>query len=311
MRPPTRKRRRRTQFKDRPLVSSSPQAQGASAAAIQAHYDVGNAFYALWLDPSMTYSAALWDAPDDSRDLAWAQQNKIAWHMRSAGVERAKRVLDIGCGWGATLNACTALSNVEQGVGLTLSEAQAAIVRAHNNPKLEVRLESWADHQPPALYDSIISIGAFEHFTKPDDDAAAKIAIYKHFFTNCRRWIDPKGAMSLQSIAYGKLRRDDPNVKLMSQIFPDSDLPRLEEIVVACEGLFEVMLVRNDRIDYARTCEQWANNLRAKRKEAIALVGPEQVQRYERYLKLSAFGFWTGNISLLRLSLKPIELPAA
>jgi cyclopropane-fatty-acyl-phospholipid synthase len=297
-------------IRDLELVSQSTEASavtGASAAAIQAHYDVGNAFYQLWLDPSMTYSAALWDGPDDSRDLAWAQQNKIAWHLKSAGVARAKRVLDIGCGWGATLAACAALPNVERGVGLTLSEAQAQAVRARNNPKLDVRLESWADHKPAAPYDSIISIGAFEHFTKPDDDAAAKIAIYRHFFSNCRQWLDAKGGMSLQSIAYGKLRRDDPNVKLMSQIFPDSDLPRLEEIVVACDGLFEIVMVRNDRMDYSRTCEIWANNLRAKRKEAIALVGREQVQRYERYLKLSAYGFLTGNICLLRLTLRPIE----
>lgn len=286
---------------------SSPQVQGASAAAIQAHYDVGNAFYALWLDPTMTYSSALWDGPDDSRDLEWAQHNKIAWHLKSARVERAARVLDIGCGWGATLKACAALPGVAQGVGLTLSEAQAAAIRAQGNAKLEIRLESWADHQPAAPYDSIISIGAFEHFTKPDDDAAAKIAIYRHFFGNCRRWLNPKGGMSLQSIAYGKLRRDDPNVKLMSQIFPDSDLPRLEEIVLACEGLFEIVMVRNDRLDYARTCETWANNLRSRRQEAVELVGPEQVQRYERYLKLSAYGFLTGNINLLRLTLRPIE----
>jgi len=290
------------------VSSSSPQSsqvQGASAAAIQAHYDVGNAFYKLWLDPSMTYSCALWDGPDDDRDLAAAQQNKIAWHLKSAGVARAKRVMDIGCGWGATLNACTALPNVEHGVGLTLSEAQAEAVRAHNNPKLEVRLESWADHKPTAPYDSIISIGAFEHFTKPEDDAAAKIAIYRNFFGKCRQWIDPKGSMSLQTISYGRALRDNSKA-LLIDIFPDSDLPRLEEIVIAADGLFEVVMVRNDRLDYGRTCEIWANNLRAKRAEAIALVGKEQTQRYERYLKASAFGFITGKLGLLRLTLRPI-----
>ncbi|MBI3674247.1 MAG: class I SAM-dependent methyltransferase, partial [Rhizobiales bacterium] len=147
---------------------------------------------------------------------------------------------------------------------------------------------------------------AFEHFTKPADDAAAKIAIYRDFFSHCRRWLNPQGAMSLQTIAYGSLRRDDPNVALMSQIFPESDLPRLEEIVIACDGLFEIVMVRNDRMDYSRTCEIWARNLRARRAEAVALVGPDQVQRYERYLKLSAMGFLTGKIWLLRFKLKPV-----
>lgn len=288
-------------------MSGSKEVQGASAQAIQAHYDVGNEFYALWLDETLTYSSALWDSAEDQRPLAWAQHNKIDWHLRSAQVEKARRVLDIGCGWGAVVKAAAARSNVEHVMGLTLSQAQADHILANKPPKIDVRLESWADHKPAEAYDSIISIGAFEHFTKPDDDAAAKIAIYRDFFSKCRSWLNPKGGLSLQTIAYGKLRRDDPNVKLMSQIFPDSDLPRLEEVVVACEGLFEIVMVRNDRIDYARTCEQWANNLRARRKEAIALVGPEQVARYERYLKLSAYGFWTGNITLLRFTLRPIE----
>ena len=283
-----------------------PDPAGASAAAIQAHYDVGNAFYRLWLDESQTYSAALWSGLDDQRDLAWAQRNKIAWHMESANVGAARRVLDIGCGWGSTIKACALQPKVERAVGLTLSEAQANQVRGEANAKLEVRLESWQEHQPAAPYDSIISIGAFEHFTKPADDGAAKIAIYRDFFRHCRDWLTPKGALSLQTIAYGSLRRDDPNVAMMSQIFPESDLPRLEEIVVACDQLFEIVMVRNDRHDYARTCETWALNLRAKRSEAIALVGKEQVQRYERYLKLSAFGFLTGKLWLLRLKLVPL-----
>lgn len=283
--------------------SSDPAApHGASAAAIQAHYDVGNEFYRLWLDPGMVYSAALWDSPEDTRDLAWAQRNKIEYHLRNAGVPPASSLLDIGCGWGGVL--CRALDlGATRAVGLTLSDAQAAHVRSLQRDGLDVRLENWQDHEPDELYQAIISIGAFEHFTKPDDSSAQKIAIYRDFFSRCRSWLPKDGRLSLQTIAYGQLRRDDPNVKLMSQIFPDSDLPRLEEIVEAAQGLFEISRLRNDRVDYARTCETWANSLRARRAEAIALVGREQTARYERYLKLSSYGFWTGNLWLLRLRL--------
>jgi cyclopropane-fatty-acyl-phospholipid synthase len=284
------------------MSSSSTPPSGASAAAIQAHYDVGNAFYRLWLDPGMVYSAALWDSPDDTRDLAWAQRNKIEFHLRNAGVPPATSLLDIGCGWGGVLRRGLELG-ATRAVGLTLSEEQAAHVCALGLPGAEVRLESWQDHKPDAPYGAIISIGAFEHFTRPDDDAARKIAVYRDFFGACRSWLEKDTRLSLQTIAYGRLRRDDPNVKLMSQIFPDSDLPRLEEIVAAAEGLFEIARLRNDRADYARTCETWANSLRERRAEAIALVGKEQTQRYERYLKLSSYGFWTGNLWLLRLRL--------
>lgn len=287
-------------------MTDDDHAAGASQAAIEAHYDVGNEFYKLWLDETLTYSAALWDGPDDTRGLGAAQAAKIAWHLQQAEVVKARRVLDIGCGWGATLKACAALLNVVSGIGLTLSPAQAAYAASLGNPKLEVHVENWQQHKPAALYESIISIGAFEHFTKPTDEAAAKIAIYRDFFGHCRGWLDSRGAMSLQTIAYGSLSRDDPSVALMSQIFPESDLPMLEEIVMACAGLFEIVSLRNDRLDYSRTCEIWASNLRARRAEAGALVGPDQLRRYERYLKLSAMGFLTGKLWLLRFKLKPV-----
>jgi cyclopropane-fatty-acyl-phospholipid synthase len=202
---------------------------------------------------------------------------------------------------------CRALDlGATRAVGLTLSEAQAGHVRSLGRTGLEARLESWQDHRPVEPYGAVISIGAFEHFTRPGDDAARKIAIYRDFFAACRSWLAKDSRLSLQTIAYGRLQRDDPNVKLMSQIFPDSDLPRLDEIIAAAQGLFEIARLRNDRVDYARTCEIWANNLRARRAEAIALVGREQTARYERYLKLSSSGFWTGNLWLLRLRLVAI-----
>jgi cyclopropane-fatty-acyl-phospholipid synthase len=275
---------------------------GASASAIQAHYDVGNEFYRLWLDPGMVYSAALWDNPQDTRELAWAQANKIEFHLRNAALPPARSLLDIGCGWGGLL--CRALElGADRTVGLTLSQAQVDHISALGRPGLEARLESWQDHRPAAPYGAIISIGAFEHFTKPGDTSERKVAIYRDFFAACRSWLAKDARLSLQTIAYGRLQRDDPNVKLMSQIFPDSDLPRLEEIIQAADGLFEIARLRNDRVDYARTCEIWANNLRSRRAEAIALVGREQTARYERYLKLSSYGFWTGNLWLLRLRL--------
>src|SRR5258705_13615220 len=96
--------------------------RGASAEAIQHHYDVGNDFYTLWLDETKTYSSALWE---DARTLEEAQLRKIDYHIRQARVEGAHRVLDIGCGWGSTLKRLVEHAGVEQAVGITLSNAQA------------------------------------------------------------------------------------------------------------------------------------------------------------------------------------------
>ena len=74
--------------------------------------------------------------------------------------------------------------------------------------------------------------------------------------------------------------------------------------LAATSGLFEVERYRNDRQDYGRTCEVWAANLKARRLEAVQLVGKEQTRRYERYLKFAAWGFWSHRLHLLRFRLK-------
>src|SRR5207247_2125376 len=116
-----------------------------------------------------------------------------------------------------------------------------------------IRIENWANHQPTSFYDAIVSIGAFEHFVSPRNSRIEKIAIYRDFFERCRRWLAPGGRMTLQTIAYGNMRREDASDFINDTIFPDSDLPFLTEIIAAIDGIFEVITLRNDRFDYART----------------------------------------------------------
>ncbi|MCF8533608.1 MAG: class I SAM-dependent methyltransferase, partial [Reyranella sp.] len=171
-------------------------------------------------------------------------------------------------------------------------------------PRFDIRLESWVDHKPAEPYGAIVSIGAFEHFTKPDDESEAKIAIYRDFFSRCRDWLRPDARMTLQTIAYGDPNPDAAAVPFMRDIFPDSDLPRVRDILTATDDLFEIERLRNDRVDYARTCDIWAKNLRTHRAKAVELVGIEQTKRYERYLKFSGWGFWSNRLHLLRFRLK-------
>lgn len=295
------------------MTESRPETTGASPTAIRAHYDVGNDFYRLWLDDTMTYSSAMWRDENDTDSLADAQRRKIAWHLRHSGADTAATVLDIGCGWGATLRAAARARAPEavpliHGVGLTLSDAQADLAQrlsaeAHL-PQIEIRIESWADHRPAEPYGALVSVGAFEHFTKPADSSAAKIAIYREFFTRCRDMLAPEARMSLQTIAYGDPDDNVPAGPLVEDIFPESELPRLPEILAAANGLFEIELYRNDRRDYGRTCELWAANLKSRRLEAVQLVGKEQTRRYERYLKFAAWGFWSHRLHLLRFRMK-------
>jgi len=96
-----------------------------------------------------------------------------------------------------------------------------------------------------------------------------------------------------------------PNMQfILTDIFPESMLPTLADIVAASDGLFELINLRNDRLDYYRTCRVWYKRLSARREEAVALVGEATVERYLRYLKVSTFGFGEGYIGLLRMTLQ-------
>jgi cyclopropane-fatty-acyl-phospholipid synthase len=280
--------------------------RGGTEAAIQHHYDVSNAFYALWLDPTLTYSCALWHEGDDPDDLPAAQLRKLDYHLACAGASRAHRLLDIGCGWGSLLARALTYPQIESATGLTLSDTQFEHIGARGDPRVQVRKESWIDHVPADKYDSIVSIGALEHFASPGDTAREKIGLYREFFQKCRSWLRVGGAMSLQTIAYGTMQTHENNAFISTQIFPDSELPQPHELVEAACGIFEVTLLRNDRVQYGRTCDLWYRTLHRRRTEAVAIVGEDKVRQYEAYLRLSAFGFHTGRVGLLRLAMVPV-----
>tara|TARA_R110002073_G_scaffold98742_2_gene226270 strand:+ start:103 stop:996 length:894 start_codon:yes stop_codon:yes gene_type:complete len=293
----------------------TPQAQpGATARAIQHHYDLSNDFYKLWLDPGMVYSGAKWAEGDD---LERAQLRKLDHHVHEARAQGAERVLEIGCGWGAMLEHLTRRNGVGHAVGLTLSAAQQQFIQERRLPATEVRLESWADHQPDQPYDAIISIGAFEHFARLDMDEAEKVEAYAAFFDKCWEMLPRDGRLSLQTFAYGSGRPrkqavDDPSTRfLASEIFQETDPPTLANIADAAVGTFEIVSLENDRHGYARTCKEWVDRLRGKRSQAVALVGEAGYERYQRYLNYAFLGFASGNLDLYRVTLQRNKRRAA
>lgn len=280
--------------------------RGGSAAAIQHHYDVSNEFYALWLDSSLTYSSGLWDDSTVDNDLEQSQQKKIDWHLNASGATTGKRLLDIGCGWGALMQRYLSLDPTYNATGLTLSHNQYQHICSLNIPNLQVCEESWIVHQPTTAYDSIVSIGAFEHFAQPGATPEEKVSVYKEFFGRCQQWLKPKGKLSLQTIAYGSLNAEDKNVFTQTEIFPDSELPRPGEIFLASDGLFEIKTYRNDRLQYGKTCDLWLKNLRSQKLLIIDQFGEELYRKYEQYLKLAVAGFYFGQILLLRFEMQSL-----
>ena len=151
------------------------------------------------------------------------------------------RVLDVGCGWGSGLKRMVENTDVGHATGLTLSQAQADYIAFLHLPRTEVRVETWLDHAPAEPYDAIISIGAFEHFAKPALSPEEKVDAYRAYFRRCHTLLNPGSWMTLQTIAYGNVSKEELSQFVEKDIFPESDLPRLTDIARASDGYFEIV----------------------------------------------------------------------
>ena len=184
-------------------------------------------------------------------------------------------------------------------VGLTLSPSQARWIRRDQIPNIEVIEEDWRDHLPTKRYNSIISVGAFEHFVQKGLDPAKKLNTYREFFAFCDRMLVAGGKVSLQTIAYSEPYKLHP---MIERTFPDSDLPLIWEPIAAAEGRFQLIAARNDPLHYYRTLQVWEQNLQRRYFDAVNLVGETAAAEFKRYLQISAMGFQTGIIGLMRMS---------
>jgi cyclopropane-fatty-acyl-phospholipid synthase len=137
------------------------------------------------------------------------------------------------------------------------------------------------------------------------------VRTYRDLFERCHSWTKPGARMSFQFIAYGNAFPEDLDAFISSQIFPESDLPALSEIVEASERLFELVSLRNDRAHYASTLRAWLERLKAQRGRALELVGEDVVKRYEQYLRLCIYMFVSGGCDLHRVAFRRIDRPRA
>jgi cyclopropane-fatty-acyl-phospholipid synthase len=276
---------------------------GADRTAIEHHYDVGNDFYELWLDSSMTYSCALYQTGDESIDEA--QRQKLEWHLQRLALPKGGSLLDVGCGWGSMLGCAASSDGALRLTGLTLSPAQAEVVTDRLGTRVDVVLGAWQAHRPAAPYDGIVSLGAFEHFVRAGLERPERIAGYQLFFRAASSWLGGPGRrLCLQTIAL-----EDQEEQIGSglgefftdAVFPASSLPRIGEIVDAAEPFFRLVELRADPDDYARTCRAWRRRLHAAREVAAARVGTAVVRHYRKLLLAAEMEFVTRSSTLYRL----------
>lgn len=261
---------------------------------IEAHYDLGNAFYELWLDPSMTYSAARFAAPD--MGLEAAQKEKYASLARLIGLEPGMRVLEIGCGWGGF--AEYAAGEIDAQVTcLTLSPSQRdyaleRIARAGLSDKVEIKLQDYRDET--GTYDCVASIEMFE---------AVGEEYWPSYFAKVRDCLKPGGKAGLQIITIRDDLFDSYRKRadfIQRYIFPGGILPSVERL----QGEFakaELAPVTAEMfgIDYADTLAQWMERFQAAWPQIEPMGFDLRFRRmWEFYLAYCEAGFRTGRIDV-------------
>ena len=275
---------------------------------VQAHYDLSDDFFRLFLDPTQTYSCAYFER--DDMTLEEAQIAKIDLSLGKLGLEPGMTLLDIGCGWGGVVNRAVERYDVNV-VGLTLSRNQQAHVEKllanSDSPRSkEVRLQGW--EQFDGKVDRIVSIGAFEHFGRDR---------YADFFEMAYAALPADGVMLLHTIikpsdqefAERGLPLTMNKLKffkfIMDEIFPGGDLPQVVAVEEhATKAGFEITRIQPLRLHYARTLEIWAAALEARKDEAIAIQSQEVYDRYMRYLTGCAELFAEGYTDIAQFTLK-------
>lgn len=272
---------------------------------IQAHYDLGNEFYRLWLDPTMSYSSA-WFEGDHGKDMVSAQRAKIQRALHEAGVTRdrpGQRVLEIGCGWGGLAEVAIAEHGAHV-TGVTLSTEQLQWARQRLADKgldgqADLRLQDYRDIQDPA-FDAIVSIEMFE---------AVGREYWSGYFATLKRCLKPGGRACLQTITI----RDDLFARyvkstdfIQQYIFPGGLLPSDEAFRAEAEraGL-QVTHALAFGPDYAETLRRWRADFHRHIKRVQQLGFDERFQRiWEFYLAYCEAAFDMGNTNVMQYTLR-------
>ncbi len=280
------------------------------AAQVQFHYDVSDAFYALWLDPRRVYSCAYYrDLGDPALTLAQAQEAKLDHICRKLMLQPGQRFLDIGAGWGGLLLWAAEHYGVDA-TGITLSKNQHAHVQRLIDEKglgqrVRIELRDYRAMSEERPFDKISSVGMFEHVGHSNMDA---------YFGKIMRLLAPGGLVMNHGITAGGLENRQLGAGMgdfiEKYIFPGGELMHVSAVLehMARAGL-EMVDTENLRPHYARTLWDWSDALEARLDEARQVLaadgGSERAEKilraYRLYLAGSAMSFEQGWISLHQL----------
>jgi cyclopropane-fatty-acyl-phospholipid synthase len=263
--------------------------------AVRHHYDVGNDFFALLLDGTMTYSCAYFKG--GASTLEAAQQAKLELVCAKLGLRPGERVLDVGCGWGSFAIHAAARHDARV-LGITLAERQAELARervreAGVSDRVEIRIADYRElaEEP---FDAIASIGMVEHVGEERIDEYAR---------RLHGLLRPAGRLLNHGIAKLKdLDTSDEGPFSERFVFPDGVPLPLSRVTLALERAgFTTTHVEGLQDDYERTLRHWIDRYESRYDDAVRLAGAERARIWRLYLRAARLGFETGWASIYQV----------
>lgn len=258
---------------------------------VTSHYDIGNDFYKLWLDETMSYSCGYFKNPDDT--LYQAQVNKVDYILQKLNLKEGMTLLDVGCGWGYLLMEAAKKYKIK-GVGITLSQEQYTefnrrIRQEGLQDSLKVQIMDYRDlPQSGYTFDRVVSVGMAEHVGRPN---------YQLFISCVSQVLKEGGVFLLHFISALKEHAGDPWIK--KYIFPGGTVPSLREMISCmAEDDFHIMDVENLRLHYNKTLLCWAENFHRHLAQERTLFDERFLRMWDLYLNACAATFHNGIIDL-------------
>ena len=258
---------------------------------VTSHYDIGNDFYKLWLDETMSYSCGYFKNPDDT--LYQAQVNKVDYILQKLNLKEGMTLLDVGCGWGYLLMEAAKKYKIK-GVGITLSQEQCTefnrrIRQEGLQDSLKVQIMDYRDlPQSGYTFDRVVSVGMAEHVGRPN---------YQLFISCVSQVLKEGGVFLLHFISALKEHAGDPWIK--KYIFPGGTVPSLREMISCmAEDNFHIMDVENLRLHYNKTLLCWAENFHRHLAQERTLFDERFLRMWDLYLNACAATFHNGIIDL-------------
>lgn len=278
-------------------------------AAIRYHYDVGNDFYALWLDERMVYSCAYFaDGRDAEDELEAAQLAKLDLICRKLRLKPGERMLDVGCGWGALIMHAAKHYGVKA-LGITLSDAQAQLARERIAAQgltdvCAVEIRDYRHLEDHAPFDKISSVGMVEHVgveNLPTYFAALHRALRAGGLLLNHGIVSVAEARPKSRFDWLEKRIWKRDAFLDQYVFPDGRLGPLSAVIAGAERVgFETRDVEGLREHYALTLRAWLKRLARHAQLATSLTDARTYRTWRLYMAGSAYGFSSGRLNVVQ-----------